>query len=276
MSSADRIFIDNCNLILSSGESNVGETIRPRWQDGSPAYTIKKFGLINRYDLSSEFPLLTLRPINWRAALKEILWIWQKKSNVIVELGSKIWDQWQMADGTIGKAYGYQLAQKHIYPEGEFDQVDRILWELRNTPASRRMLTSLYNFSDLQDMALYPCAWSMTFNVENGRLNAILNQRSQDMLAANNWNVVQYSALLMMFAQVSDLQPGEFIHVIADAHIYDRHIETIEDLISRQAFPAPTFRIDPDVKDFYDFTIDSFEVENYQHGEKIGAFPVAE
>lgn len=276
MSNADRIFIDNCNLILSSGESNVGETIRPRWQDGSPAYTIKKFGLINRYDLSSEFPLLTLRPINWRAALKEILWIWQKKSNVIVELGSKIWDQWQMADGTIGKAYGYQLAQKHIYPEGEFDQVDRILWELRNTPASRRMLTSLYNFSDLQDMALYPCAWSMTFNVENGRLNAILNQRSQDMLAANNWNVVQYSALLMMFAQVSDLQPGEFIHVIADAHIYDRHIETIEDLISRQAFPAPTFRIDPDVKDFYDFTIDSFEVENYQHGEKIGAFPVAE
>lgn len=276
MSNADRIFIDNCNLILSSGESNVGETIRPRWQDGSPAYTIKKFGLVNRYDLSSEFPLLTLRPINWRAALKEILWIWQKKSNVIAELGSKIWDQWQMADGTIGKAYGYQLAQKHIYPEGEFDQVDRILWELRNTPASRRMLTSLYNFSDLQDMALYPCAWSMTFNVENGRLNAILNQRSQDMLAANNWNVVQYSALLMMFAQVSDLQPGEFIHVIADAHIYDRHIETIEDLISRQAFPAPTFRIDPDVKDFYDFTIDSFEVDNYQHGEKIGAFPVAE
>jgi len=276
LSYADIIFIENCNLILSSGESNVGETIRPRWQDGSPAYTMKKFGLINRYDLSSEFPLLTLRPINWRAALKEILWIWQKKSNVIAELDSKIWDQWQLPDGTIGKAYGYQLAQKHTYPEGEFDQVDRVLWSLRNTPASRRMLTSLYNFSDLKDMALYPCAWSMTFSVENGRLNAILNQRSQDMLSANNWNVVQYSALLMMFAQVSDLQPGELIHVIADAHIYDRHIEPIKDIIGRTAFPAPTFRIDPDVKDFYDFSIDSFEVVDYQHGEKIGSFPVAE
>lgn len=276
MSYADIIFIENCNLILSSGESNVGETIRPRWQDGSPAYTKKKFGLINRYDLSREFPLLTLRPINWRAALKEILWIWQKKSNVIAELDSKIWDQWQLPDGTIGKAYGYQLAQKHTYPEGEFDQVDRVLWSLRNTPASRRMLTSLYNFSDLKDMALYPCAWSMTFSVENGRLNAILNQRSQDMLSANNWNVVQYSALLMMFAQVSDLQPGELIHVIADAHIYDRHIEPIKDIIGRTAFPAPTFRIDPDIKNFYDFSIDSFEVMDYQHGEKIGSFPVAE
>lgn len=276
MSYADKIFIENCNVILSSGESNVGEAIRPHWQDGSPAYTMKKFGLINRYDLSSEFPLLTLRLINWRAALKEILWIWQKKSNVIAELDSKIWDQWQLSDGTIGKAYGYQLAQKHIYPEGEFDQVDRVLWELRNTPASRRMLTSLYNFSDLKDMALYPCAWSMTFNVENGRLNAILNQRSQDMLAANNWNVVQYSALVMMFAQVSNLQPGEFIHVIADAHIYDRHIEIVKELVTRPAFPAPAFRVDPDIKNFYDFTIDSFEVDHYQHGEKIGPFPVAE
>ncbi|HHV42662.1 MAG TPA: thymidylate synthase [Clostridiaceae bacterium] len=276
MSYADRLFIKNCKEILDNGTSNEGKVIRPRWQDGAPAYSIKKFGLINRYDLSEEFPLLTLRPINWKAALREILWIWQKKSNVIAELGSKIWDQWELPDGTIGKAYGYQLGQKHIYPEGEFDQVDRVLWELRHTPSSRRMLTSLFNFQDLHEMALYPCAWSMTFNVENGKLNAILNQRSQDMLAANNWNVVQYSALVMMFAQVSGLQAGEFVHVIADAHIYDRHIEIVEDIISRPAFPAPIFRLDSEVKDFYDFTIDSFAVENYRHGEKVGLFPIAE
>ncbi|NLK02379.1 MAG: thymidylate synthase [Clostridiaceae bacterium] len=276
MSYADKIFIENCRTILDEGISNEGTVIRPRWQDGTPAYSIKKFGLVNRYDLSKEFPLLTLRPINWKAALREILWIWQKKSNIIAELGSKIWDQWEMPDGTIGKAYGYQLGQKHIYPEGEFDQVDRILWELKHTPSSRRMLTSLFNFADLHQMALYPCAWSMTFNVEGDKLNAILNQRSQDMLAANNWNVVQYSALVMMFAQVTGFKPGEFIHVIADAHIYDRHIELVEKVISRPAFTAPVFKIDPAIKDFYDFTIDSFEVENYQHGDKIGAFPIAE
>ncbi|MDI9461358.1 MAG: thymidylate synthase [Saccharofermentanales bacterium] len=276
MSYADKIFVENCRTILNEGISNEGTAIRPRWQDGTPAYSIKKFGLVNRYDLSKEFPLLTLRPINWKAALREILWIWQKKSNIIAELGSKIWDQWEMPDGTIGKAYGYQLGQKHIYPEGEFDQVDRILWELKHTPSSRRMLTSLFNFADLHQMALYPCAWSMTFNVEGDKLNAILNQRSQDMLAANNWNVVQYSALVMMIAQVSGFQPGEFIHVIADAHIYDRHIELVENVISRPAFTAPVFKIDPAVKNFYDFTIDSFEVEDYQHGDKIGAFPIAE
>jgi thymidylate synthase len=276
MSYADKIFIENCRTILDEGISNEGTVIRPRWQDGTPAYSIKKFGLVNRYDLSKEFPLLTLRPINWKAALREILWIWQKKSNIIAELGSKIWDQWEMPDGTIGKAYGYQLGQKHIYPEGEFDQVDRILWELKHTPSSRRMLTSLFNFADLHQMALYPCAWSMTFNVEGDKLNAILNQRSQDMLAANNWNVVQYSALVMMFAQVTGFKPGEFIHVIADAHIYDRHIELVEKVISRPAFTAPVFKIDPAIKDFYDFTIDSFEVEDYQHGDKIGAFPIAE
>lgn len=276
MSYADKIFIENCRTILDEGISNEGTVIRPRWQDGTPAYSIKKFGLVNRYDLSKEFPLLTLRPINWKAALREILWIWQKKSNIIAELGSKIWDQWEMPDGTIGKAYGYQLGQKHIYPEGEFDQVDRILWELKHTPSSRRMLTSLFNFADLHQMALYPCAWSMTFNVEGDKLNAILNQRSQDMLAANNWNVVQYSALVMMFAQVTGFKPGEFIHVIADAHIYDRHIELVEKVISRPAFTAPVFKIDPAINDFYDFTIDSFEVEDYQHGDKIGAFPIAE
>ncbi len=276
MSYADKIFVENCRTILDEGISNEGTVIRPRWQDGTPAYSIKKFGLVNRYDLSKEFPLLTLRPTNWKAALREILWIWQKKSNIIAELGSKIWDQWEMPDGTIGKAYGYQLGQKHIYPEGEFDQVDRILWELKHTPSSRRMLTSLFNFADLHQMALYPCAWSMTFNVEGDKLNAILNQRSQDMLAANNWNVVQYSALVMMFAQVTGFKPGEFVHVIADAHIYDRHIELVEKVISRPAFTAPVFKIDPTINDFYDFTIDSFVVEDYQHGDKIGAFPIAE
>ncbi len=276
MSKADRIFIENCNLILNEGESNAGEEIRPRWDDGAPAYSIKRFGIVNRYDLREEFPLLTLRPINWQAALNEILWIWQKKSNVVKELGSRIWDQWEMPDGTIGKAYGYQLGQKHIYKEGEFDQVDRILWELKNTPYSRRMLTSLFNFEDLHEMALYPCAWSMTFNVSAGRLNAILNQRSQDMLAANNWNVIQYSTLVMMLAQVSGLEPGEFIHVIADAHIYDRHVEIIEKLLDREQHQAPVLKIDPEVKDFYDFTMASFKVENYRHGEKIGSFPIAE
>lgn len=249
--------------------------MRPKWQDGTPAYTKKLFGVVNRYDLRVDFPLITLRPISLSAAVDEVLWIWQKKSNNIKDLHSHIWDAWADENGSIGKAYGYQMGIRHRYKEGEFDQVDRVLYDLKNNPCSRRIMTNLYNFADLHEMRLYPCAYSMTFNVTDGVLNAILNQRSQDMLAANAWNVAQYAALLMMLAQVSGLQAGELVHVIADAHIYDRHIPIVEELLARESYPAPKVTLDPAVTDFYAFTPDSFRVENYKHGEKIPRFEVA-
>ncbi len=276
MSFADQRFIENCKEILEKGYSSEGQKVRARWQDGSPAHTIKRFGVINRYDLSKEFPIQTIRKINFKACVDELLWIWQRKSNNVKDLNSHIWDQWTDENGTIGKAYGYQMSVKHKYAEGEFDQVDRVLYDLKNNPYSRRILTNIFNFEDLHEMALYPCAYSMTFNVTGNKLNAILNQRSQDMLVANSWNVTQYSVLVHMFAQVSGLEVGEFIHVISDCHIYDRHIPIVEDLIKRETYPAPKLWIDPEVKNFYDFTPDSVKLENYQHGPLVKGIPVAE
>ncbi len=276
MSSADRAFIDTCKDILENGIIVDGESVRPKWPDGTPAYTIKKFGVVNRYDLSKEFPLITIRPISLKLAVDELLWIWQKKSNNVNDLSSHIWDAWADENGSIGKAYGYQMSVKHKYREGEFDMVDRVLYDLKHNPCSRRIMTNIYNFADLHEMALYPCAYSMTFNVCGDRLCAILNQRSQDMLAANAWNVAQYAALVMMLAQASGLKPGELVHVIADAHIYDRHIPIVKELISRDVHDAPKVTLDPEITDFYKFTKDSFTVENYVHGEKIAKFEVAE
>ena len=275
MSRVDEIFIENCKQILAHGYDNTGETVRPRWEDGTPAYTKKLFGLVNRYDLQVEFPASTIRPVPLKNAIDEVLWIWQKKSNRLSELKSKVWDQWALPDGTIGKAYGYQLGIKHQYADGEFDQVDRILFDLKHNPESRRILASMYTFADLHDMALYPCAYSLTLNVTGNVLNAILNQRSQDMLAASFWNVAQYAALVHMFAQVSDLVAGEFIHVVADSHIYDRHIPIIEQLIARPSYKAPTLLINRDIKNFYAFTPDDFRLENYEHGAPIGRIEMA-
>ena len=275
MSRADEIFIRNCRDILENGVWDTDRAVRPRWEDGSPAHTVKKFGIVNRYDLSEEFPILTLRRTYWKSAIDELLWIWQAKSNNVHDLRTRVWDAWADENGSIGKAYGYQLGVKHHYPEGDMDQVDKVLWDLKNNPASRRIMTNIYTFADLSEMALYPCAYSMTFNVSGKKLNGILNQRSQDMLAANNWNVVQYAVLTMMFAQVSGFEPGEFIHVIADAHIYDRHVPVIEELIRKEPKPAPKFLIDPEVKDFYAFTRDSFKVEGYEYNEFTGKIPVA-
>ena len=275
MSRADQIFLQNCRDILDHGVWDTDQAVRPRWEDGSPAHTVKKFGIVNRYDLQEEFPILTLRRTFWKTAVDELLWIWQKKSNNIHQLNGHIWDQWADESGSIGKAYGYQLGVKHQYPEGEFDQVDRVIYDLRHNPASRRILTSLYNHQDLHEMALYPCAWSMTFNVSGNVLNAILNQRSQDMLAANNWNVVQYSVLVHMLARVSGLVPGELVHVIADAHIYDRHVGVVERLLEREPFEAPGLWVDPAVEDFYAFTRDSFRLEGYQYHTLDEKIPVA-
>jgi thymidylate synthase len=275
VSKADKLFIEMCKDILENGESSRGQEVRARWEDGTPAHTLKRFGIINRYNLAEEFPALTLRPTPVKSAIDELLWIWQKKSNNVNDLNSHIWDAWADEQGSIGKAYGYQLGVKHKYKEGEFDQVDRVLYDLKNNPYSRRIMTNLYNFQDLHEMALYPCAYSVTFNVSGNKLNAILNQRSQDTLVANSWNVVQYAVLVHMFAQVSGLEAGELVHVIADAHIYDRHIPLVEELISRPQFPAPKFRINPDIKNFYDFTVDDFIVENYEAGLQIKGIPVA-
>ncbi len=265
MSIADQIFINTCRDILDNGISDEGLPVRPKWLDGTPAHTIKKFCIVNRYDLSKEFPIITLRRTAFKSAIDEILWIWQKKSNNVHDLNSHIWDSWADEQGSIGKAYGYQLGIKHTYPEGEFDQVDRVLFDLKNNPQSRRILTNIYNFQDLHEMHLYPCAYSMTFNVTGNKLNGILNQRSQDTLTANNWNVVQYAVLLHMFAQVSGLEAGELVHVISDAHIYDRHIPIVEEILKNPQYPAPTFKMNKDIKNFYDFTVDDFELENYQY-----------
>lgn len=280
MSYADKVFIDMCKDILENGCSTEGEKVRPKWEDGSSAYTIKKFGVVNRYDLRKEFPIITLRKTALKSATDELLWIWQKKSNKVSELSSHIWDAWADENGTIGKAYGYQLGVKHKYKEGMMDQVDRVIYDLKNNPFSRRIMTNIYVHQDLSEMMLYPCAYSMTFNVTQRKgedkltLNAILNQRSQDVLTANNWNVVQYSVLVHMLAQVCDMYVGEFMHVIADAHIYDRHVDLVKELISRPTYDAPKFWLNPDVKDFYDFTKDDVKVEGYQFGEQI-SIPVA-
>ena len=275
MSKADEIFIQNCRDILQNGVWDTDREVRPRWEDGAPAHTVKKFGIVNRYDLSEEFPILTIRRTFWKSAVDELLWIWQQKSNNVHELRTRVWDAWADENGSIGKAYGYQLGVKHHYPEGDMDQVDKVLWDLKHNPASRRIMTNIYTFADLSEMALYPCAYSMTFNVSGNKLNAILNQRSQDMLAANNWNVVQYSVLTMMIAQVSGLEPGEFVHVIADAHIYDRHVPAIEEIIKNEPKPVPKFFIDPGVDDFYKFTRDSFRLEGYEYSDFSGKIPVA-
>ena len=275
LSKADNIFIEMCKDILANGVSSEGEIVRAKWEDGTQANTIKKFCVVNRYDLSEEFPILTLRPTNLKAAIDELLWIWQKKSNNVNDLNSHIWDSWANEEGSIGKAYGYQLGIKHKYKEGEFDQVDRVLYDLKHNPYSRRIIVNMYNHEDLHAMSLYPCAYSMTFNVTGRKLNAILNQRSQDILVANNWNVAQYAILVHMFAQVSNLEVGEFVHVIADAHIYDRHIPIIKELIERTPYPAPKLSINTDKKDFYDFKVEDFVLEGYESDAQIKKIPVA-
>jgi thymidylate synthase len=281
MSLADNIFINMCKDILDNGTSTEGEKVRPKWEDGSFAYTLKQFGVVNRYDLSKEFPALTLRRLAFKSCIDELLWIWQKKSNNINNLKSHIWDSWADEDGSIGKAYGYQMSVKHRYKEGDMDQVDRVIYDLKNNPYSRRIITNLYVHQDLHEMNLYPCAYSLTFNVtkkaDNDKLilNGILHQRSNDILAANNWNVCQYAVLIHMLAQVCGYQVGELVHVIADAHIYDRHIPIIKELIARPTYEEPEFFMNPEIKDFYQFRVEDFELRNYNHGPKVANIPVA-
>ena len=281
MSYADKVFIDMCRDIIDNGTSTEGEKVRPVWEDGTSAYTIKRFGVVNRYDLSKEFPALPLRRTAIKSCVDELLWIWQKKSNNVNELKSHIWDSWADETGSIGKAYGYQMGVKHQYKEGRMDQTDRVIFDLKNNPYSRRIMTNIYVHNDLHEMHLYPCAYSMTFNVtkekdsEKLTLNAILNQRSQDVLAANNWNVCQYAVLVHMLAQVCGMKAGEFVHVIADAHIYDRHVPMIEELISREPLPAPTFWLNPEITDFYDFTPDDVRLDRYETHPQIKNIPIA-
>lgn len=275
MSRADKLFKNMCRDILENGYSSEGQKVRAVWPDGTPAHTIKKFGVVNRYDLQEEFPALTLRPTAIKSAVDEMLWIWQKKSNNIKDLKSSIWDEWADENGSIGKAYGYQLGVKYRFAHGCMDQVDNVLWQLKNTPYSRRIITNIYKFDDLMEMGLEPCAYSMTFNVTGDKLNGILNQRSQDILAANNWNVVQYAVLLHMFAQVSNLKAGELVHVIADAHIYDRHVPVIEEILSRDEYPAPKFTLNPSIKNFYDFTVEDIIIEDYEKNPQIKNIPIA-
>ncbi|MBE5746009.1 MAG: thymidylate synthase [Clostridiales bacterium] len=275
MSYADKVFVKNVKEILKHGVWDKDRLVRPKWDDGTPAHTIKKFCLVNRYDLSKEFPIITIRKTNYKNAIDELLWIWQKKSNNIKDLHSHIWDSWADESGSIGKAYGYQLGVKHQYSEGMFDQVDRVIYDLKNNPTSRRIMTNIYNHSELNEMNLYPCAYSMTFNVTGNKLNAILNQRSQDMLTANNWNVCQYAVLVHMIAKACNLEVGELVHVIADAHIYERHIPIVKEIIKHKQYKAPKFEVDENVKDFYDFKVDSFKFVDYKFNDKKYKIEVA-
>ena len=274
MSVADELYRATCLDILENGVWDTDLNVRPHWDDGTPAHTVKKFGVVNRYDLRKEFPVMTLRRTAFRSCVDELLWIWQKKSNNVHDLNSHIWDAWADSTGSIGKAYGYQLGKKYPYPEGEFDQVDRVLYDLKHNPASRRILTNLYNFEDLNEMHLYPCAYSVTFNVSGNTLNAILNQRSQDMLTANNWNVCQYAVLVHMMAKVSGLEVGELVHVIADCHIYDRHVPLVKKMLENESYPAPKFTM-ADKSDFYAFTPEDFRLENYRYAPFDEKIPVA-
>lgn len=283
MSKADEIFRAMCSDIIENGTTTEGQKVRPRWPDGEPAYTIKRFGICNRYDLREEFPALTLRRTALKSCMDEILWIYQKKSNNIHDLKPHIWDAWADESGSIGRAYGYQVGKVSHYADGDYDQMDRVLKDLKETPFSRRIITNLYSIEDLYLMNLYPCAYNCTYNVTDDRrkdgrltLNMVLTQRSQDVLAANNWNVCQYAILLMMVAQVSDMVAGELVHMIADAHIYDRHVPLIKELISRDPYPAPTVTLNPEVHDFYAFTTDDLIVENYQFGPQITNIEIAE
>ena len=281
MSKADKIFCDMCQSIIDNGTTTEGQKVRPHWADGTNAYTIKQFGICNRYDLREEFPALTLRRTALKSAMDEILWIYQRKSNNINDLNSHIWDSWADETGSIGKAYGYQIAQVSHYPEGDFDQMDRVLYDLKHTPYSRRIMTNMYTFSDLHEMNLYPCAYSVTYNVtqvpgeDKPTLNMLLMQRSQDILAANNWNVCQYAILLMMVAQVSGMVAGELVHVISDAHIYDRHVDVVKELITRPQYKAPKVSLNPEVTNFYDFTTSDLIVEDYEHGPQVKNIPIA-
>lgn len=281
MSYADQLFINMCRDILENGTSTEGEKVRPKWEDGSSAYTIKKFGVVNRYDLRKEFPAITLRKTALKSCMDEILWIYQKKSSNIHDLNSHVWDEWADETGSIGKAYGYQIGVKSRYKEGMMDQMDRVLYDLKNNPFSRRIITNTYVHADLSEMHLYPCAYSVTYNVTQTKgedkltLNMVLHQRSQDVLAANNWNVCQYAILLMMVAQSCGMIAGELLHVIADAHIYDRHVDIIRELITRETYPAPKVRLNPEITDFYAFTTDDLLVEDYQAGPQVKNIPIA-
>lgn len=316
MSYADEVFVANAKDIIENGTDTRGQKVRPKWEDGTSAFTIKRFGVCNRYDLRKEFPAITLRKTAIKSAFDEILWIFQRKSNNIHDLKPHIWDEWADETGSIGKAYGYQIGKKFIYKEKKIedpleqglfnmfnpksskfiverersenglfdrvyaDQIDSVIYDLIHTPFSRRIMTSLWNFEDLHEMNLQPCCWNCTFNVtdEGGDklvLNMILNQRSNDFLAANNWNVVQYALLQMMIAQVVGMVPGELVHMIADQHIYDRHVDVVKELITREQYPAPKVYLNPDITDFYQFTTDDLFVENYIYGEQVKNIPIA-
>ena len=284
MTEADKNFIDTCKEILNHGYSSEGTGVRTRWEDGKEANYISIVGVTNKYDVEKEFPMITLRnnTNTVKRAIDEILWIWQKKSNKVSELNSHIWDQWADEKGTIGKAYGYQLAKKYKFKtkEGikEMDQVDYVLYLLKNDPASRRIMTNIFNHEELKDMNLEPCAYGTQWLVKGEKLHLILNQRSQDMLAANGWNTMQYAALLHMFAKASGLKVGTLTHNIGDCHIYDRHIPLIERLIEAKPMDvSPKLVINNDTTNFYDFKVEDFEIQGYDYNKeiKLGKIPVA-
>ena len=288
MSLADKYFKEAANKILTEGYSDESMQVRPHWEDGTPAHTIKTFCYVCRYDLSKEFPILTLRRQAFKTMIKELLWMWQMKSNNINDVDFHIWDQWADENGSIGKTYSYQLAQKYghhkikegedlsSYPSAEIgndgwvylDQVDGVLYDLKNNPASRRIITNMWQIKDLKDMNLAPCVYETLWDITpDGKLNMTLIQRSGDMCAAaapGGFDTIEYATLLYLMAHVCGYKPGEFVHIVNNLHIYDRHIDIIKKVCNNPEYDAPKLWINTDKTDFYDFTIDDFKLIDYQ------------
>ena len=269
MSQADKYFIEEAVHLLTEGFNDKDYPVRPKWPD------------VRRYDLSKEFPALTLRTQAFKGVVRELLWMWQKKSNVVDELGKSaiIWKAWERPDGTIGKTYGYQLGQVHHYEYGDFDQVDNLIYLLKNKPMDRRMIVTMWNPADLHDMALPPCVYESLWYVADGKLNCTLIQRSGDLLAAaasGGWDTMEYAILVHMLAQVCGYQVGELVHIVDNLHIYDRHTDAVRECLGNPEYPAPKLWINPEVKDFYAFTEDDFRLDNYQSTKLSTKFEVAE
>jgi thymidylate synthase len=275
MNSADKQYLDLVRNIIENGYSDEGENVRPKWADGTPAYTKSLISCKMQFD-NSEVPILTTKQVAWKTAIKELLWIWQMKSNRIEDLHKMnvhIWDEWEIKEGkwagTIGPAYGYQLGKKCRKVNGELlDQVDYLLWSLKNNP-SRRMITTLWDKDDLDEMALTPCVWKTNWLVKGRKLHLIVGIRSNDMALGNPFNVFQYSVLQRMIAQVTGYELGTLNFDIDDAHVYDRHIEPLKQQLKREPYSAPKLWINPEITNFYDFTPDDFKLIDYKHHPKI-------
>ena len=279
MSKADQFFRDQMKVIRETGFNDKDFKVRAKWEaDNAPAHTVKTFGYVTRYDLSKEFPILTLRSQGFKGAVKECLWIFQKKSTNINDLGLHIWDAWADENGDLGRTYAYSLREKIQYPEGAFDQVDYLLYQLKNNPMDRRMMLQLFDPHNVIHTKLPPCVMTYLFDVAGGKLNMTVIQRSADALAAGaagGWDEVGEAVLQHMLAQVSGLQVGTMVHLVNNLHVYDRHMQYIDEILANPEYESPVLKVNPNVTNFYDFKPEDFELVGYKSTKLSTKFDVA-